>query len=365
MIAAGLMVGLLIFGRPVSAGIVQVEVIRADDVVTNPEDPPVVVGELRPMSALNLRAGFVSLRLRSGVGLDVVAPAQLQFESDHRVRLVSGRLNADVGDANPAFTVVTNTGQVFEQGQRFSVEAIPGEDTGAAVFSGRLRTRLGPNRNYTFLDEGEAARFSARVGLRRWDQIALAAEAAGLADQPYTGVIRSVQDNLGNQKVRPFFGIVYRGMRSGALAFTDKPNPRWAPGPDDTIPEWLHGADLIRTYHLFRQRQGYELRVAVTEPATVYVLFPHHQAVPNWLTASFEATGASLRVGPWHQALVAASGAEISEDGLPYFTFDVWRAVVHDEIQLGTAGPVHEHTLMYGVAVKALSRDSFAVEQGQ
>ena len=356
-VAAGLLVGAFIGRWPAAAAAVRVEVVSADAAETRPGERPIIPGETWPMTGLDLVAGRVSLRLESGVGLDVIAPAQMTFESDRRVLLAAGRLTADARDAGRDFAIVTESGEVVEQGTRFSVEATPGGDTGVVVFAGRVRTRTKDNPTVTFLDEGEAARFSAAgLGLKRWDQIALAVSAAGLADRPYAGVIRSVRDNLGGDDLRPFYGVVRRGMRPGALAYTDKPNPRWAPDPDaDALPDWLAGADLVRTYHLFRQRQGYELRLTVNEPAAVYVLASASQPAPDWLATTFTETGTRIRVGPWHVALTDAPGAELGDDGLPYFAFDVWRAEVRDEVRLGPAGPAGPHTLMYGLAVKALA----------
>jgi hypothetical protein len=240
------------------------------------------------------------------------------------------------------------------------VEADAQGESRVAVFSGEVKVRTGGDgQAFTTLREGEAVRFTALAGLRRWTQVALAVDAAGLERTPADGVIESVRDNLGDEALHPFYGIVRDGMQPGALAFTDKPNPRWAPAPSDVLPPDLLGADLVRTYHQFRFERDYALTVRLREAAAVFVLIDARQEAPAWLKRRFTNTGERVRVGPWMPSLAGVEGIEVGADGFPYLSFAVWRA----EEPAGDVvlGPAHlgrpkdmPFPLMYGVAVKAL-----------
>jgi hypothetical protein len=147
-------------------------------------------------------------------------------------------------------------------------------------------------------------------------------------------------------------------MRRGALAFTDKPNPRWAPGGEEVVPSWLAGADIIRTYHQFRFRRDYELTLTLRRAATVFVLIDVRQPAPSWLTERFIPTGARIAVGPWQPSMLPEEGVEIRADGLPYLKFAIWRAEAGPGVlRLGAPRDpkLNNVALMYGVAVKATS----------
>jgi len=230
-----------------------------------------------------------------------------------------------------------------------------------AVFSGQVKVRTGAAQEghaFTTLNEGEALRFTKRDGMQRWPQVALAAEALGLVSQPKEGVLSEVRDNLGNDGLRPFYGVVVGGMRPGAFAFIDKPNPRWAPLPGDEFPDALAGADLIRTYLQFRHKQSYELTLTLREAARVFVLIDTTQTPPEWLVARFKKMPNRVRVGPGSPRKSGEDGYETGPDGRPYRWCDVWSAESPaGEFKLGPARTVSSETppTMYGVAVKALT----------
>jgi len=340
---------------------VEVEVVQSEGVQwVAPASWSTGAGERFSLKAIELERGSLNLRLASsGVLLKLNGPVEARFETAMRLRLVHGRMSADVGKGGIGFTVVTDAGEVVDLGTSFSVEAERGGESRVAVFSGQVKVRSGPpagHNAFTTLSEGEAVRFSALEGLRRWEQVAMAAEAAGLASRVGSAVVATVRDNLGDSELHPFYGVVAEGMRRGALAFTDKPNPRWAPGAGDKLPSWLEGADVIRTYHQFRYRRDYELTLSLRQAATVFILIDVRQPVPTWLSDRFRPTGERIVVGPWMPGLLVEEGVEVRADGLPYLFFSVWRADAGPGIlRLGPPRDpsLNDVALMYGVAVKA------------
>lgn len=321
---------------------------------------PAQVGDRIALRTIKLASGSLDLRLTSsGVQLKLNGPIEARFETPMRLRMVHGRLSADVGTGGVGFTVVTDAGEVVDLGTSFGVEAERGGESRVAVFSGQVKVRSGAaaqGNEFTTLNEGEAVRFSKLAKLRRWEHVAMVSEAAGRLSPDGSEIVAAVRDNLDDEKLHPFYGVVAGGMQRGALAFTDKPNPRWAPAPEDLLPAWLEDADVIRTYHNFRYISEYELTITLRQASTVFVLIDARQPVPSWLTERFTPTGARVAVGPWMPGLLAEDGVEVRADGLPYLQFAVWRAeAAPGEFRLGAPrDPKLNHVaLMYGVAVKA------------
>lgn len=350
--------------RPGAVRGVEIEVLATDSARLAGDRPGLAAGDRLTLESLVLESGSVRFRLGSGVTVDLRAPAAVELESPMRLRVRHGRLQAEAGPEALGFTVVTDAGEVVDLGTSFGVEADRHGESRVAVFSGQVKVRRGTaeqGNEFTALGEGEAVRFSAAAGLRRWQDVAVAADAAGLRERSATAVVGAVRDNLGDDVLHPFYGVVRGGLRPGALAFTDKPNPRWAPGPDDGLPEWLRGADLIRTYHQFRYQRHYELTLTLREAAAVFVLIDTRQPEPAWLASRFSDTGVRVAVGPWQQGMKTEGGTQVRADDLPYLTFAVWRTHAGPgDFKLGPPRDPGRNNLalMYGVAVKALRADS-------
>lgn len=355
-----LLLGLAVFHQFSKSEAVVMQVVDATKARLVGRSDLLLVGEDLTSRELSLESGFLRVRLGNGVLLDLNGPLEAEFESPMKMQLLHGRMSVDVGSDGKGFTVVTDAGEVVDLGTRFGVEADMKGESRVAVFSGEVKVRTGGSGSeFTNIHEGEAVRFTALAGLRRWTEVALAVDVAGLERTPKEGVIASARDNLGSEKLHPFYGIVHAGMQPGALAFTDKPNPRWAPMPGDTLPAWLQGADLVRTYHQFRHMRDYSLTLTLREAADVSVLIDARFEPPAWLKERFIDSGARVRVGPWMPSMTNSKGVEIGVDGQPYRNFAVWRTTAAaGELILG---PVHlekpkdaTSVLMYGVAVKAL-----------
>ncbi|MDF1811598.1 MAG: FecR domain-containing protein [Verrucomicrobiales bacterium] len=337
------------------------EVTAAENVRLTNRGDSLQAGARFPKGSISLMSGRLELQLDSGVHLEMTGPLEAELIDSMHLRLKSGRLNADVGERGKGFTVYTDAGDVIDLGTRFGIEADSDGECRVAVFTGQVEVRpRGQDEKTTpktiLLSEGQAARFSVLAGLRRWDQVALAAKAAGISSHDPKGVVTRVRDNLGDSELNPFYGIVENGMRDGALAYTDKPNPRWHAVEGETFPEWLEGADQIRTYHQFRSRLYFKLNLEIAEPAVIYVFQDSRAEAPAWLQETFTNTGTQLRVGPWNPAVADESGVIIKDDG-PYLTAIVWkREVVPGVFELGPPRePDTEHLVtMYGLAVKPL-----------
>lgn len=354
-----LIVGWFALSSPVPG--VQVSVIAMSDAQLTGISGSLSVGERMSLDSFRLETGSLELMLPRSVRVEFTAPVEAIFESDTRLRLIEGRMSADVGDGGKGFTVVTSAGNVVDLGTSFGLEVDRDGESRVAVFSGMVEFHPSDSmssREVITLSEGEALRFSARAGLRRWQQVALAADRLGLPRVASAGVVREVYDNLGEGELRPFYAVIQDGMKSGALAFNDKPNPVWGAIPGEEFPTWLTGADLVRTYYHFRYIKDYELTLDLNEPADVYLLVVSPGQIPPWVTDRFQPTGATIRAGKWHSAMGTHPAATFEDDG-PYLNFEIWKCEADaGEFKLGA--PLQHrvpgvHSLMYGLAVKARS----------
>ncbi|UUO04669.1 FecR family protein [Blastopirellula sp. J2-11] len=350
---------LVLPSRPVS---VQANVIAMTNARLTGVDGNAAIGEMISLGSFRLETGTLEIMLPFNVRVQFVAPVEATFESGKRLRLLEGSMIAEAGNGGEGFTVVTNAGEIVDLGTRFGLEVERDGESRLAVFSGEVEfypSSAMASREVVRLTEGEALRFSARAGLRRWQQVAIEADRAGLSRVAHVGVVREVHDNLGEGNLRPFYSVIQGGMKPGALAFNDKPNPVWSASVGEEFPAWLEGADLIRTYYNFRYIEDYQLTLDLNEPADVYVLIVSPGQVPNWLKERFHPVeGASIRAGSWHPGMGDHPAATVESDG-PYLNFSIWKCEAGPgELKLGA--PLQHrvkgvHSLMYGLAVKAKS----------
>ncbi|PQO25665.1 hypothetical protein C5Y96_22860 [Blastopirellula marina] len=347
----------LVLPKPATS--VQVNVIALADAQLTGVNGKLSVGKSLSLGSFRLDSGTMELMLPRNVRVEFIAPVEAVFEGETRLRLIEGCMSADVGDGGKGFTVVTAAGNVVDLGTSFGLEVERDGESRVAVFSGTVEFHPAESMSsleVVTLTEGEALRFSARAGLRRWQQVALAADRVGLPRIANAGVVREVHDNLGEGELRPFYAVIPEGMKPGALAFNDKPNPVWGAVPGQEFPAWLNGADLIRTYYHFRFIKDYELTLDLNEPADVYLLVVSPGEIPPWVAERFQPTGASIRAGTWHPTMGDHPAASVESDG-PYLNFEIWKCEAQaGEFKLGA--PLQKrlpggHSMMYGLAVKA------------
>ncbi len=85
-----------------------------------------------------LRKGTLSLTTTRGAKIVIEAPAAFRFESTQRLRVLRGRLAADVPPAAKGFTVVTPSGDAIDLGTRFGVDVPESGASEIHVFQGEV-----------------------------------------------------------------------------------------------------------------------------------------------------------------------------------------------------------------------------------
>jgi hypothetical protein len=343
---------------------VTAEILAAEGVQWVGLGPPLATGTRLVVDRVQIAQGKLTLRLESGVILELLGPTDGTFETPMRLRLMQGRLNADVGKQGQGFTVVTTAGEVVDLGTRFAVDVSNEGETKAAVFSGQVRvdsvSGSGHRDTSWHLREGEAVRFGKRGAPRRLPSLVLGPSGSLPADANPSSIIAGISDNVADVDFQRFYGVIPGGMADGAPAYTDNHNQRWLAMPGAAFPAELQGAELICPFQSDRHALDLKVTVVLSQPGVVYVMHDVRKPPPDWLVKEFVETGMHLRSGPWNPQGKVVQGVLPDKTGKYFLQYSVWRK----EISLAGAvelGPPHLRgqggpSAMYGIAVKPLAK---------
>ncbi|MEM7811369.1 MAG: FecR domain-containing protein [Planctomycetota bacterium] len=132
-------------------------------------DPSELGAVVRAGGTLSLEDGFVTVRLKNGVTVDVIGDTEAVFESELDVALRSGLLAADVGLNGRGFTVGTEDADVVDLGTRFLVGKNFSSGTHVRVDEGLVEAWLkdedGSIRSVVELIAGQSGRLDRSAGV--------------------------------------------------------------------------------------------------------------------------------------------------------------------------------------------------------
>ena len=115
----------------------------------------------------SLKAGNLELVTSRGARIVIEAPAEFRFESAQRLRLMSGRLSADVPPAAKGFTVITPSGDAVDLGTKFGVDVSAGGAAEIHVFQGEVIAKAAGNTNEKSLRGGDAVTMNGGASAAR------------------------------------------------------------------------------------------------------------------------------------------------------------------------------------------------------
>ncbi len=334
---------------------VAMEVLHSTGVVLAGGKGEARVGARLALRTLELRAGLLRVRFDSGVILGAEGPAKIELLNPMHVRVLSGRITADAGDAH-GFTVDTARTRVVDLGTRFGVDASAmGADVvvfdGAVEVHGRHSEDGTPQR----LGQGEAVRIAAAGA---W--MPIMSIAAGPEPEQWStgagGLFSAVRDNRRTPDAMKFYQVVPGGLREDTRAYVDRTH-EWNGLAAAGLPEFLRGADLIRTFNDDKRETDLEVTVELAKPATLY-LFLDKKPPPSWVTtAGFADLGVKIGLdeGPSpNRTLTTATAPGVSIERV----FSVWSLEVREPraVKLGPPreGPTGAKA-MYGIAAQPLA----------
>lgn len=115
----------------------------------------------------SLKRGSVELVSARGARIVIEAPAEFRFESAQRLRLMNGRLSAEVSPAAKGFTVVTPSGDAVDLGTRFGVDVPLNGAAEIHVFQGEVIAKATGKTSKQSLRGGDAVTMDSGESLAR------------------------------------------------------------------------------------------------------------------------------------------------------------------------------------------------------
>lgn len=346
------------------------EIIEVENVSWMDDSSALKPGDLVLPGRLRTEAGEYTMRFRTGPIVRVIGAASLMIESDMLVHLDQGLATARVPNSMKGFTIKTPVIDVIDQGTEFGVATRKNGFTDVVVFDGKvdLADHINTGNGLTRLEQGQAARVDRQGEIQRIMQVGRNQRGSWwTADYPGSGVnvIREVRDNIppadGSQYV--CYQINYHGLDDDVFAYVDRPH-QWNGLTAAGLPEFLVGADFVKTFNDYRYKDDFQMTVEMAQPANLYIFFDDRVPPPKWLTDQFEDTGVDIGLdeGPW------PAGDQALRPDLPVFknavgggqsidnTFSVWhrRCVDATPIVLGIVGEERQARAMYGIAATPL-----------
>ena len=184
---------------------------------------------------------------------------------------------------------------------------------------------------------------------------------------PQETVIKLVRDNIPPNNDAKYFcyQIAYHGLADDVLAYPDHPH-QWNGLADQGLPEFLRGADYVKTFNDYRYLNDFEMVVELSRPANLYIFFDKRVPPPDWLIEQFEETGVDIGLdeGPWvgipdeYLATVPNRTHGVGGGRSIDTIFSVWRRRCLDTtpVTLGPVGirPNRFGRAMYGIAATPL-----------
>jgi ferric-dicitrate binding protein FerR (iron transport regulator) len=346
------------FGRHTTSGTdVLATVISQKDVRWMGSTTALHKGGQISAGTLEIGAGDLMIEFQSGVKLWTGGSAVLEIASDNLVRLKRGQATARVPHWARGFTIETSGVKVVDLGTEFGVAAGDHDTTDVVVFEGEVDLKLVSSELPAFkrrLIQGEAARISSQGEMQRIFQVRRDATGSRWwigAPPDDDCVIRAVWDNLGASKSASYYQVVPHGFGEDRLAYVDHPH-EWNGLTHDGLPEFLVGADYVRTVNDYRYRKDLVIHVEIAHDAMLYVFLDNRVKVPKWLKEGYTDTGYDIGLDEtaWlgNPDFSTAVGPGESIDN----TFSVWqRPCSRDEVL--TLGPLEfgsEARAMYGLA---------------
>jgi hypothetical protein len=304
----------------------------------------------------------------------VDGPASVDLVAPLRARLNRGRIRVRVTQpTGRGFAVDTPDGEVVDLSTEFGLDVTEGKNTGVVVFDGSVDLHVGKPKaggmpRVERLTCGEGATFNKQGEMNRVVSIMTGNVATFLSDEEASthrqdAVIVKVADNLRSGDTKKYYEIVAHGFREDALAYVDRPGHEWNGATKAGLPKYLLGADYVKTFSDDKVRGDMEIRVWLSRPAKLYVLFDSYLKPPKWLESRFRKIKpvVGMDLGPWptigHRVDRGRGPGNSVDHG-----FRVWECVVKEPgvVTLGgngthdSAGRRSKAPYMYGIAAVAI-----------
>jgi len=304
----------------------------------------------------------------------VDGPADVDLLAPLHAKLNRGRIRVRVTEpSGRGFVVETPDGEVVDLSTEFGLAVSEGKKTDVVVFDGAVDLRLsktsGNAGRVQRLTQGEGVAFNKDGEVERVVSIVTGNVATFLSEDEATatrqnGVIVKVSDNLRSEETKRFYEIVPAGLGEDALAYVDRPGHEWNGLDKKGMPEFLLGADYIKTFSDDKTRPNRTIRVRLGCPAMLYVIYDGWLKPPEWLEKDFRDTGkiVGMDLSPW-PTIQRTVERGVGPGNRIDHSFRIWQREVKEPgvVTLGGNGTHDIRTnrrstipYMYGIAAVAL-----------
>lgn len=319
------------------------------------------------LASVRLTSGSTQVALANFGSVTLEGPGYFEMLTPMRARLHHGRIRVRITDPKGhGFVVETPNGEVTDLGTEFGLDVSEHAGDGLVVFEGAVGLRVPASDSKIALDHVERLVEGEGVVVNRQGQVdRIMAIFTGrnqtfgkLADFHFEGsspVIVGVRDNLRTGETRKFYNIVPNGFRDDVRPYADRNVYEWNAVDAEGMPEYLVGADYVRTFNNDKMRKTFEMHVTLSCPARLFVIFDDRVPVPDWLSESFIDTGDN--VGMDISSHPAVGKRERPPGVLVDHIFSVWERRVPEAgtVTLGPNEGPTGLTAMYGIAAIPLN----------
>jgi ferric-dicitrate binding protein FerR (iron transport regulator) len=352
------------FGNPAGKETAVAEVVDEGKVVWSEKTTALRTDRSIFPGRLEIDAGVLTLRFRSGASVTFRGASSMQIESDMLVRLDRGQATAQVPHWAKGFTIETPDVKVVDLGTQFGVMASDKNGTDVVIFEGEVDVKPtgGARDVQKRLVQGQAARIDSEGAFSRISEVR-GDTKNGWSTTTDSGapssVFASIRDNIpsvGGTDYMYFRQVTPGGLQEDALAYVDRRPHQWNGLTAAGLPDFLLGADYCRTFNDYRYISNLEIVVKLARPANLYVFIDDRVPIPDWLPERFENTGVKIGLDegpsegiPNHRTAV---GPGNSIDNV----FTVWRRRCEggEVVKIGGLETRADARAMYGIAAKAL-----------
>lgn len=197
--------------------------------------------------SLRFDVGVVEFLTRKGARIVVEAPAEVRFESAERLRVLRGKVAADVPPEAKGFTVVTSNGSAVDLGTRFGVDVSASAEAEIHVFQGEVIAQAKGNSTKQSLHTGEALTMNHGVGTSRDLRSAAFIQpdempqlAAGLSSGQRVRALASLEVLRKDPALIALFDFASKEPLPGVFRMAQG---RW---PGSRAPEFVHTGDHLK-----------------------------------------------------------------------------------------------------------------------
>ncbi len=334
--------------------------------------------ELKIGQVLELESGKAEIFFATGAQLILEGPFRFEVIGPNQGKVFHGKIVTRVSEEARGFSLLTSVGNVIDYGTEFGLNVGLDGVADLVVFDGEVgleyavASNASPGNPELRLVAGQGARIGLDGSTERI--VSINSEQfprAALDNLPTSSrqtVISDISDNIREPGVGSFYEIVHGGLNEDSLAYVDR-TYEWNGVTSAGMPEFLIGADYVRTFNSDKSQGSFQAIVELAQPADLYIFWDDRLPIPKWLTQEFSDTGQKIGVDeePNERNGMKPNAIEVGPGTGVDRSFSIWRRAVSvaGSVKLGPVVRIPRNqsnysgsVSMYGIAAVAAPNPS-------